>query len=314
MSQWARWALWILLLSGAAGAQPAFENIQPYWLVCGEERSQQPLVSLFVLPGEKGQCRVEGAPPGARFELLGQGLRIPERRHVWEWTAPAQPGHVPWILRRLDKAGAIRIQLWVLTPASKVRNGSLKGFRIGTYPDAEAERGPLYRPPRGYVEVTADNAETLVSPNYRLKQFVSKQNGGYPKFLILRTRLLEKLEWLNAAAQRDGLAKEPFVIMSGFRTPHYNQLLSNRPLSRHLWGGAADLYIDDSPRDGHMDDLNKDGRVDTEDARFFAAWVEDQAKSAEYQSRFVGGMGVYGANSAHGPFVHLDVRGVAARW
>jgi len=28
----------------------------------------------------------------------------------------------------------------------------------------------------------------------------------------------------------------------------------------------------------------------------------------------VGGVGIYPANSAHGPFVHIDVRGTRARW
>jgi len=28
----------------------------------------------------------------------------------------------------------------------------------------------------------------------------------------------------------------------------------------------------------------------------------------------VGGYGIYRANSVHGPFVHIDVRGTPARW
>jgi uncharacterized protein YcbK (DUF882 family) len=28
----------------------------------------------------------------------------------------------------------------------------------------------------------------------------------------------------------------------------------------------------------------------------------------------IGGLGIYGSTSAHGPFIHVDVRGTRARW
>lgn len=43
-----------------------------------------------------------------------------------------------------------------------------------------------------------------------------------------------------------------------------------------------------------MDDLNGDGRLK--------------------KMMRAGGLGVYGSTSAHGPFVHVDVRGTRARW
>jgi acetyl-CoA carboxylase carboxyltransferase component len=60
------------------------------------------------------------------------------------------------------------------------------------------------------------------------------------------------LQALNEA----GRTVERFVVMSGYRTPFYNAAIGNVPYSRHVWGGAADIYIDDAPRDGEMDDLN----------------------------------------------------------
>jgi hypothetical protein len=55
-----------------------------------------------------------------------------------------------------------------------------------------------------------------------------------------------------------------------------------------------------------MDDLNGDGRSDVRDGEllyrlFEAAGVE-------------GGMGEYAPTTAHGPFVHVDVRDRKARW
>jgi hypothetical protein len=60
-----------------------------------------------------------------------------------------------------------------------------------------------------------------------------------------------------------------------------------------------------------MDDLNRDGRVDTRDARFLASIVD---RIEHEHPDLVGGIGIYPATSAHGPFVHVDVRGVKARW
>jgi hypothetical protein len=60
-----------------------------------------------------------------------------------------------------------------------------------------------------------------------------------------------------------------------------------------------------------MDDLNRDGRVDTRDARVVLESVE---RIERQHPDLIGGAGLYRATSAHGPFVHVDVRGSRARW
>ena len=62
-----------------------------------------------------------------------------------------------------------------------------------------------------------------------------------------------------------------------------------------------------------MDDLNRDGQVDVQDARYLSDAVEQMLLLGEFQT-FQSGMGVYPATSAHPPFVRVDVRGVKARW
>jgi hypothetical protein len=100
--------------------------------------------------------------------------------------------------------------------------------------------------------------------------------------------------------------------MSGYRTPAYNRSLGNVRYSRHLYGDAADILVD-SDGDGVMDDLNRDGTVDGNDATTLAAWVEDLWATAEFAS-CPGGLGIYGGTAEHGPFVHVDLRGKKARW
>jgi hypothetical protein len=66
-------------------------------------------------------------------------------------------------------------------------------------------------------------------------------------------------------------------------------------------------------KNDHMEDLNHDGRIDIGDARFLYDEIERLLMQPEYKA-LQGGMGYYPANSAHPPFVHVDVRGTAARW
>jgi uncharacterized protein YcbK (DUF882 family) len=80
--------------------------------------------------------------------------------------------------------------------------------------------------------------------------------------------------------------------------------------SRHQYGDAADVYIVNGSRDW-MSDLDGNGKVDIRDARVLATAAERVERA---HPDLVGGIGLYPATSAHGPFVHIDVRGKKARW
>jgi hypothetical protein len=102
--------------------------------------------------------------------------------------------------------------------------------------------------------------------------------------------------------------------MSGFRTPAYNEFggdpSGRGELSRHMWGDAVDIWVDND-RDGAMDDLNGDKRVDVEDSRVIAAAAE--RVEARYPA-LAGGIAPYPGCCGHGPFTHVDARGTRARW
>ena len=101
--------------------------------------------------------------------------------------------------------------------------------------------------------------------------------------------------------------------MSGFRTPFYNAAIGNTTTSsRHLFGDAADIYIDHD-QDGVMDDLDGDGRITRDDAVALASLASEIAE-ADPSNWPNGGIGIYNANAVHGPFVHIDARGYRARW
>ena len=276
------------------------------------------------LRGESGELRVVFRQPG---EEIAQG--VPEeagavlsggRQSVTspDFAAPANPGvyklaiQVRQATRPIDNLNVI-----TLVPAAQKQRGKIGLYYLGNWPWEEGgkPRSPAYAPPRGFIEVTKENQDTYVSEHFRLRDFLTKdQHNVWPKYLLLNPKLLDKLELAIQDLESRGVKIEHVQVMSGFRTPRYNHGGGNTAgranLSRHMYGDGADVFVDND-RNGNMDDINGDGRVNTRDAEFFGQAVERVER--KYPS-LVGGIGVYSACCGHGPFTHVDVRGYRARW
>jgi uncharacterized protein YcbK (DUF882 family) len=121
---------------------------------------------------------------------------------------------------------------------------------------------------------------------------------------VLREELIVKLEMLLRVVRRHGFDAGTLHLMSGYRTPSYNKAIGNVPYSMHLFGGAADVIADI--------DLNKDHRIDRQDAVALAGLLDEVEHDGNPDVG--GGVGIYNATQAHGPFVHVDVRPATARW
>jgi hypothetical protein len=200
-----------------------------------------------------------------------------------------------------------------MVPFNELIDGFLNGYRIGAYPSILWRKSPIYKPPIGFLEVTQENEDTFISPHFRLKQFLCKQGDGYPKYIVIKEKLLLKLELILEKVNEKGYRATTFNILSGYRTPHYNKAIGNVKYSRHIYGGAADIFVDENPRDDMMDDLNNDGRIDYQDAAIMYDIIDGMYGKPWYQF-LVGGLGRYKKTAHHGPFVHIDIRGFRARW
>lgn len=213
------------------------------------------------------------------------------------------------------RAGGRELTLTLVNvvPYDAMKNGKLEGYRVGEYAKRPLKGLPTYERPKGFIRLSNTNGALWVSDHYRMRDFQCKLDGD-TKFLILRTEALVKLEILQHELETNhGFQFSRFTIMSGYRTPYYNSKIGNDTgYSRHLYGDAMDIYIDDDG-DGNMDDVNRDGRVNTSDARFILRIAEQIDNSQEW-GWLKGGAGVYNANSAHGPYIHVDARGYVARW
>lgn len=269
-----------------------------------------PVFAIFVMPSSPISVGIVGAMGDASVRFGGQDVDFLQE----ELKAPEVPGLTQLEIHNPVSGETCLIHVFTLVPAERVdKNHRLNGYRMGRYPDKPLRDLDIYLPPQGFVEVSAENSGTAVSPNFTLGEFVAKQKSDYPKYLVLRSSLLMKLEDILTALNESGHQTSGLVIMSGYRTPSYNRAIGNVQYSRHVWGGAADFYIDDSPRNGRMDDLNGDGKTDRKDARWLANFIDQMSQNGVFGAS-IGGIGVYGSTSAHGPFVHVDVRGTRARW
>lgn len=271
--------------------------------------------------------------PGGKLSLSPEGgFRV---------TAPATPGNYRFRLSiasrvgRTGQAGRAEtvsvMELWLLvrTPFDRTGNGVIGGFPIGIYPNengrevssfVEQNRG-LYLPPASFIHVTPEVVELQVSEHYRLADFVPPTDRGKTSYLALSPRLIEYLEAAIADLRQQIGGPEhprPLAILSAFLSP--NQLrqyeasgIRLTTFTRYQYGdGAAVIW--DADGDGRMDDMNRDGRIDIEDARTLGGMLADVQKK-------LGKFGGIGAEAAprlpfmpDTPYVDVDMRGVASRW
>jgi uncharacterized protein YcbK (DUF882 family) len=278
------------------------------------------------LRGASGKLRVEIAAPGkpvADSAVGGATLRVESPDSTGSTVVPRSG-----IFRVVAALGSAlkpvgNFSLIGVVPHEQKRNGKIGLYYVGNWPGENGGRvsapskapSDRYQPPSGYIEVTQANADTKVSDHFKLRDFLTHdQPNVWPKYLVLQIRNVDKLELVLSDLAQRGIDVSGVRVMSGFRSPQYNAgggVTSGRAgLSRHMYGDAADIFID-SNHDGVMDDLNHDGKISIADSRVIQAAV-DRVEAAHPE--LVGGAGVYPAESGHGPFIHIDSRGYRARW
>ncbi len=203
-----------------------------------------------------------------------------------------------------------------LKPASAKERGRIGLYYIGNWPSARGRTAsPKYDAPSGFIEVTESSQNTSLSEHFRLRDFFPHDQASvWPKYIVVDMQLVDKLELVLADLESRGIPSKGVKVLSAFRTPQYNSGVGNTQgraeLSRHMYGDAADIFIDNDGN-GRMDDLNRDGKVNIGDARVILAAV-NRVEAAH--PSLIGGTGVYPGTSAHWGFTHIDVRGYPARW
>ena len=266
------------------------------------------MVPVMVLPGEWIGISDVGENDTLRIIENSSGIEMAVDNGI-KLRAPKQQGIYAITLLNKDKKKTT-INIVVLVPSSKIKDGKINNYKIGTYPERSKK---TYGKPDGFIEVTEENKNFYLTPHFKLGQFLCKQEGSYPRYLVLKSSLLIKLEKILEKFNNTRSEKaSTFFIMSGYRTPYYNLAIKNVKFSRHIYGDAVDFYVDNN-NDGYTDDINGDGKIDKKDLEVLKKIIEEMDNNGIYK-RLIGGMGTYKANSRHGPFIHVDTRGYKARW
>ncbi len=159
---------------------------------------------------------------------------------------------------------------------SRVEYPSGKSFAVVVPSVAEAAQyGVTDTYPAARLIQAASNAK--LSTHFFAGEF-APQDPSY-RFLRVSSALVRKLEELRAAIGK------PIQITSGYRPPAYNRMVGGVSNSAHINGLAADIVCPG---------------LSTADLR-------------EVAERIIGDAGGVGYYPSQG-FVHIDVRGYAARW
>lgn len=282
-----------------------------------ELRHVSPWVDMVVVqPGER--FALEGAEAGGAHSAVtwrARGGKLAYGDRFAVWTAPLEAG--AYSLKGAGLLAGERVErtltMLVTVPGTRVSGGSLNGYPIGTYPRgfshkstwtaSRSNRQDAYAVPPGFIELNATTADIPLSRHYRLKDFQGKDAAvSGRKYMFVDERLVEKLERLIDALSAQTGYERKIPLMSAFRSPYLNKAIGNTTsLSRHTYGDAADMIVQD---------FNRDGRADAKDAHILFAAVA----RLDHETNLTGGAAIYPPNSAHGYFVHTDARGSIARW
>jgi hypothetical protein len=310
-------ALLILSVSALAICRPAHgfsSGRARFSLRFNDQVTPYHVTGIFVLPGEVIMLEpVDTGYPGRYALRSGSSAMVTTDGNRWTWTAPEETGLYDVRVISHSLRDSIMLHIFVMVPYGSMEGEYVGGYRIGSYPASAVLDGVSYDPPRGFIEVRQEYRDVLVTPHFRLSQFLCKQARECMPYVVLSEGLLLKLEFILERVNELGHRCDTFHVMSGYRTPFYNEAIGNISYSRHLWGDAADIFIDYDPPDGMMDDLSGDGKIDIDDAMVLYGIIDDLCGESWFEP-FTGGLGKYGPNHLHGPFVHVDVRGCKARW
>lgn len=273
--------------------------------------------------GNSGKLKAAIVAPGEILVQPPLGLQVQfhsEDGQQMNSTEVKSPGIPGWYKIAIEQNGVHKmlegLRLITLTPFSSKKDGRIGNYFMGAWPfEQQTPASTAYKTPAGFIEVTLKNINQHISEHFKISDFIDKDQANvWPKYLALDTRLVDKLELIIDELNKAGIPVRHLSVMCGFRSPYSNRTFGDPrgrgKLSRHMYGDAADIFVDND-LSGWTDDLNRDGRIDIADAHLLAKIAE--RVEAKYPN-LTGGIGIYPATGAHGPFIHVDVRGHAARW
>lgn len=292
-------ALAILLFAGADDPLPP----EPLFTINVNNTELQPHMMAFIATA--GEEITLSFTDSLNWSL--PAMNLSERSTEFSFELPLLHG-----IYSVTASDSSSVQEWlIMVPLDKsqFRTASINSFPVGFYGDGNSRN---YLPESGFIELWPGTFESRVSTHLSLSDFLGHVDGSWPQYMVLDLRLVYKMEMVFAGVADNYSEARDIHCISGFRTPAYNAEIGNETgFSLHLYGSAADFWIEGWPENELIDDLDRNKRIDVYDAEY----IIDITRELEAAGRVaVGGASAYRWISTHGPFVHLDTRGSPAVW
>ncbi|MFW5809789.1 MAG: peptidase M15A [Halanaerobium sp.] len=306
----------IMLVSSFSINAAAFSNEHANFSLIYEDL-EIPLktFSIFVMPGEEIKFTIAKEDRDQTYQIE-LGDKTFESDSSFTWNAQSESGHYEATIKEKNNSGdasEIKINVFVLHPREEKNGQYLDDFRIGNYPEIPEDKKEHYSKPEGFLKIEKSMLDLNLSPHFTMKQFLTNQTEELPQFIAIQESLLLKLELFLEEVNKAGYQADTFGIVSIYRTPYFNRELGNdTDFSRHIFGDAADIYIDNDG-DDWMDDLNGDGQSNKTDADVLAELAVEFDQKDKF-SHLQGGVCSYKGNGVRGSFIHIDSRGFHTTW
>ncbi len=103
-----------------------------------------------------------------------------------------------------------------------------------------------YLPVRYFIDLSRASLSERVSDHFRLSEYANPtvQRGDNRAYIDAQIVL-------HVQRMRSGLGR-PLILNSGFRSPAHNQSVGGAAFSRHIYGDAVDIDVDQNRADAHV--------------------------------------------------------------
>jgi hypothetical protein len=135
---------------------------------------------------------------------------------------------------------------WVVYPSGlKLDNLVQDPALTQTFPDPDSNpwgmpKAVHYQRVGYFIDIDAVDCERRVSENFRLREYTDPpRDHGDPEAYV-DAQIVDHVQQIRTGVNR------PLLVNSSFRGPEYNAAIAGAPYSRHQYGDAIDIDVDQS--------------------------------------------------------------------
>lgn len=139
-----------------------------------------------VMPEQSLQLKSSRQQLSSRIQVNQQWQKLSWKNGDLLWKAPKAPGLYKLETTDAETGHQITVSVFVLRPASEMKNGVLNGYKIGEYP-SPLKGLPNYAAPKGFIEVTKEKHAYQNYPAFHAGTVSVQTTQWFPKVHGVKT-------------------------------------------------------------------------------------------------------------------------------